>query len=134
MEISSTASIPYYKSDYKKGIITLKGISIDDDVKDFYTSIINDLKINLSDYKKNIKMEVDLVYFNTRTSRYLMDIFNVFKDLIVKKGYKVSIDWYYEEDDSDMCDTATDYQSITGIPFNTISRKPNGASMNEYDY
>lgn len=134
MEIPATASIPYYKSDYKKGIITLKGISIDDEVKEFFTSVINDLKVNLSDYKTDIKMEIDLVYFNTRTSRYLMDIFNIFKDLILKKGYKVSIDWYYEDDDTDMRDTANDYQSITGIPIKTIPRKPNGISMIEYDY
>lgn len=99
----------------------MRGVSIDDDVKDFYTSIINDIKLNLPSYNKNIKIEIDLIFFNTRTSRYLMDILNIFKNY----QYGVVVDWYYEEDDFDMCETANDYQSIIGIPFNTISKKPN---------
>ena len=86
MEIFATGSIPHYKSDFKSGIIVIKGISIDDDVKDFFTSIINDLKVNLSECKKNIKLEIDLVYFNTRTSRYLMDIFNLCRDITTLNG------------------------------------------------
>ena len=134
MEIQASGSIPYYNSDFKKGLITLKGVSINDDVKDFYTSIINDLKMNLGNVKKNIKIEIDLTYFNTRTSRYLLDIFKTFIDLLIPNGYKVTVDWYYEEDDIDMCDTALDYQSLTGIPFNTISRKPTGIDGNDLDY
>lgn len=121
MNIPLSESIPYYNSDFTKGIITLRGVSIDDDVKDFYTSIINDIKLNLPSYNKNIKIEIDLIFFNTRTSRYLMDILNIFKNY----QYGVVVDWYYEEDDFDMCETANDYQSIIGIPFNTISKKPN---------
>lgn len=131
MEIFGTGSIPYYKSDFKNGIITIKGISIDDDVKDFFTSVLNDLKVNLSECKKNIKLEIDLVYFNTRTSRYLMDIFNLCRDITTLNGYSVSVDWYYEEDDLDMQETGIDYQNITKIPFKTISREP--SNMDDYD-
>ena len=131
MEIFATGSIPHYKSDIKYGIIVIKVISIDDDVKDFFTSIINDLKVNLSECKKNIKLEIDLVYFNTRSSRYLMEIFNLCRDITTLNGYSVSVDWYYEEDDLDMQDTAIDYQNITKIPFKTISREP--SNMDDYD-
>lgn len=121
MEIKETDTLPYYN--FINNVITLKGVSIDDEVKKFFTDVIDDIVKNLAK-PRDIKMIIDLVYFNTRTSRYIMDIFNIFKDLIISKGYKVIIDWYYEEDDIDMCDTAIDYQGLTGIPINTISRRP----------
>lgn len=131
MEIFGTGSIPYYKSDFESGIITIKGISINDDVKDFYICVLNDLKVNLSDCKKDIKIEIDLVFFNTKSSRYLMDIFNFCKDTTILNGYNITVDWYYEEDDYDMQETGIDYQNITKISFNTISRKP--GNMDDYD-
>lgn len=131
MEIFATGSIPYYKSDFESGIITIKGISINDDVKDFYICVLNDLKVNLSDCKKDIKIEIDLVFFNTKSSRYLMDIFNFCKDTTILNGYNITVDWYYEEDDYDMQETGIDYQNITKISFNTISRKP--GNMDDYD-
>lgn len=129
MEIKSSYSNPYYNSDSKNNVITLRGISIDDNVKDFYTIVLEDVTKFLSK-PKNIKIEIDLTYFNTRTSKYLLQIFNLSKDLLKTSEYKVTVDWYYDEDDSDMCEAAHDYSSLTGIPFTTIPKKPTGISGN----
>jgi len=130
MEIKSSYSNPYYNSDSKSNVITLKGISIDDNVKDFYTLVLEDISKFLSK-PKNVKVEIDLTYFNTRTSKYLLQIFNLCKDLLKASEYKVTVDWYYDEDDSDMCEAAQDYESLTGISFTTIPKQPTGIASNK---
>ncbi len=42
------------------------------------------------------------------------------KNRLFKKGAKVEVNWYYEEDDEDMFEAGEDYQSIINIPFKMI--------------
>ena len=60
-----------------------------------------------------------LDYFNTSSSKYLLEIFKKFEK---KSGQelKVVIHWIYEEDDWDMRDCGLDYQEIIKIPFEFI--------------
>ena len=64
-------------------------------------------------------MNIQLEYFNTSSSKCILDIFKKL-ELIYKKGSKVQINWYYEEDDEDMFEAGEDYQSIINIPFSMI--------------
>ena len=63
----------------------------------------------------NVKLE----YFNTSSSKCILDIFRKL-ELMHKKGDEVEINWYYEEDDEDMFEAGEDYQSIINIPFKMI--------------
>ena len=62
-------------------------------------------------------------YFNTASSKMLLEIFEKFKDM-QEAGHKVSIDWYYQEDDEDMQDAGEDYADIVEVPFNFIKYQP----------
>jgi len=59
-------------------------------------------------------------YFNTASSKMLLEIFELFKNLH-DSGNKVTVDWYYQEDDEDMQDAGEDYADIVELPFNFIS-------------
>jgi hypothetical protein len=47
---------------------------------------------------------------------------DVFKKLeaIHKNGNKITINWYYEQDDEDMLEAGEDYQAIISVPFKMI--------------
>ena len=62
-------------------------------------------------------------YFNTASSKMLLEIFEHFKAMF-DAGNKVVIDWYYQEDDEDMQDAGEDYADIVEVPFNFISYQP----------
>lgn len=114
-----TPKTPYVKLDGEKGLVEIKGRSIPENSVEFYKPLIDWL-----DKYGNVPLEVtnvniQLEYFNTSSSKCILDIFKKL-ELIYKKGSKVQINWYYEEDDEDMFEAGEDYQSIIDIPFSMI--------------
>ena len=55
-----------------------------------------------------------LEYFNTSTSKYLLQIMQQLETLF-DKGVNVTIVWYYS--DEDMQELGNDYQQIVKVPF-----------------
>jgi hypothetical protein len=119
MEIKPTSSLPYYMSEHKNGEFKLIGRSTDESVSDYYCTIIDDIKnYNKS---KNISFHIDMDYYNTRTSIYLKDIFNVLKQFN-NNGIDVVVNWYYYVDDTDMVECGQDYSDLIGLNFNIIKK------------
>ena len=64
-------------------------------------------------------MNVQLEYFNTSSSKCILDVFKKLES-IQKGKQEVIINWYYEEDDEDMLEAGEDYESIIRVPFKMI--------------
>lgn len=62
---------------------------------------------------------VKLEYFNTSSSKYLLEIFRKFEE-VFKAGKKVAIQWYYEQEDEDMQESGDDFRDILKIPVELI--------------
>jgi hypothetical protein len=123
MEISETKDSPYFLLDSKTGFIILKGRSTLILTKDFYEPIIDIIKIYIGTNPLYTKMVVDLEFFNTSSSKYILMIFQELRKLI-KMELKVEIDWYYDEDDDDMHEAGCDYSYLVkGLSFNLILKK-----------
>jgi len=114
-----TPKTPYIRFDGEKGIIEIKGRSIPENSIEFYKPLIDWLEeygnVALDETSVNVQLE----YFNTSSSKCILDIFKKLES-IFKKGQKVEVNWYYEEDDEDMFEAGEDYQSIINIPFKMI--------------
>ncbi|WP_026475499.1 DUF1987 domain-containing protein [Alkaliflexus imshenetskii] len=110
---------PYVRLDGEKGLIEIKGRSIPENSVEFYKPLIDWLDKYGTTPLESTDVNVQLEYFNTSSSKCILDIFKKL-ELIYKKGSKVQINWYYEEDDEDMFEAGEDYQSIINIPFSMI--------------
>ena len=110
---------PYVRFDGEKGIIEIKGRSIPENSIEFYKPLIDWLEEYGGEALAETAVNVQLEYFNTSSSKCILDIFKKL-ELIFKKGQKVEVNWYYEEDDEDMFEAGEDYQSIINIPFKMI--------------
>ncbi|ASB50805.1 DUF1987 domain-containing protein [Alkalitalea saponilacus] len=110
---------PYVRLDGEKGLIEIKGRSIPENSVEFYKPLIDWLDSYGNQPLDSTSVNVQLEYFNTSSSKCILDIFKKL-ELIYKKGSKVHINWYYEEDDEDMFEAGEDYQSIINIPFTMI--------------
>jgi tagatose-1,6-bisphosphate aldolase len=62
-------------------------------------------------------LHIQLEYFNTSSSKCLLDILKKLQIVSQNGGSKVKVVWYYEEDDEDMLEAGEDYQAIIRIPF-----------------
>jgi hypothetical protein len=106
----------------------LKGVSRPEDVFKFYLPAVNWLKefeqniILHTDAKYNIpfiNLEFDLSYFNSASSKMLLQILEVIKH-IQNKGIEIRIDWYYDKNDEQMYDDGMDLSESVDIPFHFI--------------
>ena len=114
-----TPKTPSVRLDGTTGIIEVKGRSIPENSVEFYKPLIDWLEKYGASPGANTVVNIQLEYFNTSSSKCILDIFKKL-ELINKKGNPVEINWYYEEDDEDMFEAGEDYQSIISLNFKMI--------------
>jgi len=118
IEIEGTAKTPTVKFD-PSGILELKGRSIPENSIEFYKPLMDWLEEYENNPQEKTEVHVQLEYFNTSSSKCILDLFKKLES-IKQKGYDVVIKWYYEEDDEDMLEAGEDYQTIISVPFEMI--------------
>jgi hypothetical protein len=60
---------------------------------------------------------VGLEYFNTSSSKCLLDIFRKLESLSKSGKSEIKVIWLYEEEDEDMMEAGDDYKTIVKLPF-----------------
>ncbi|MBS3769493.1 MAG: DUF1987 domain-containing protein [Bacteroidales bacterium] len=119
LSIEGTNKTPSVKLDPVSGVIEIKGRSIPENSIEFYRPIVEWLDEYAKNPNKKTTVNVQLEYFNTSSSKCILDIFKKLESL-KKSRNEVIINWYYEEDDEDMLESGEDYESIIRIPFKMI--------------
>ena len=98
--------------------LALSGRSIPENSIEFYKPLMDWVDAHLSDSSSNpIEVSIRLEYFNTSSSKCLMD----FLKRIEKSPVNATILWYYEEEDEDMLEAGEDNDAIIDIPFRLIA-------------
>lgn len=116
LKIDGTPKTPTVKFDAAAGSIEIKGRSIPENSIEFYKPMIDWLEGYMNQPAALTNVVVQLEYFNTSSSKCILDVFKKL-EMLYKAGNEVVISWFYEEDDEDMLEAGEDYQSIIKIPF-----------------
>jgi hypothetical protein len=119
LSIEGSAKTPSVKFDAEQGIIEIKGRSIPENSIEFYKPLVDWLENYANSPMQQTKVNVQLEYFNTSSSKCILDVFKKL-EAIHKAKSEVLINWYYEEDDEDMLEAGEDYESIIRVPFKMI--------------
>jgi hypothetical protein len=117
--IEGTLKTPMVKFDGKTGIVEIKGRSIPENSIEFYKPLVDWLEEYAKKPLDKTQVNVQLEYFNTSSSKCILDVFKKL-EAIHKAKHEVVINWYYEEDDEDMLEAGEDYESIIRVPFKMI--------------
>lgn len=118
-QIEATAKTPYISFDPVQGTFEIRGRSIPENSIEFYNpllSYLDDLQVNEAG---EIQVEMNLEYFNTSSSKCLVEIFRRLEKLSAD-GSAVAINWYYDAEDEDMMESGADFGAIIKIPINMI--------------
>ena len=86
----------------------LAGESYLEETLEFYEPLMEWLERYFIEVDKKLTFNIKLTYFNTSSSRCVLDILNLLKDY-EDSGGKVDINWYYDPEDSDMIEEVEDY-------------------------
>lgn len=112
MKIEETNKTP--EVTFNNGVLTIKGRSIPEDSHKFYEPIIEMFKDYSNNPEEVTVVDVKLEYFNTSSSKALLDLFKILEK-IYKNGKQASLIWRCEEDDDDMVEAGEDYGSILRV-------------------
>ena len=120
IKIQGTEDTPKIILDAENEILEISGRSLPEDVSSFYEPVLN----WLNDYAENPATKTvfnfKLTYFNTASSKLLLDILMKLEELH-EKGNEVVIRWHYPEDDEDMAEAGEEYADIVDVPFEQVS-------------
>lgn len=119
LSIEGTPKTPTVSFDTNKGFLEIKGRSIPENSIEFYKSLVDLLEKYAGQPQPDTNVNIQLEYFNTSSSKCILDVFKKLEG-INKNGSKVTINWYYEEDDEDMLEAGEDYQAIINVPFKMV--------------
>lgn len=116
-----TAKTPFIQFDPGTGKFEMKGKSIPENSKVFYTKMFEWLDSYTAQPLSSTTLDIQLDYFNTSSAKCIIDLFKKLESIEKNGKGKVYINWHYNEDDGDMQEAGQDYQSIVKVSFNLIS-------------
>lgn len=120
--LKPTSKTPSINFDRDKGTFEISGRSIPENSIDFYKPVLDWLDRYIDEPLSETVLEIKLEYFNTSSSKCLVDIFRRF-EILYKNGIKTHIRWFYEEEDEDMLESGEDFKGIIKIPLDLVRSK-----------
>ncbi len=128
LEQSNTT--PQVNFNPEEGVLSLSGYSRPENVRDFYTPIISWLedfkkeiteKISLGKPINPMEFQFKLIYFNSSSAKFLYDIVILLNE-IQKYNVPLSINWYYDKEDSELREAGEELSELSQVKFNFISQ------------
>jgi hypothetical protein len=120
IKIQGTEDTPKIILDAGNEILEISGRSLPEDVSSFYEPVLNWLTEYAENPNKKTIFNFKLTYFNTASSKLLLDILMKLEEMN-EKGQEVLIRWHYPEDDEDMAEAGEEYADIVDVPFEQVA-------------
>lgn len=98
--VEGTKMTPNVILDSDKKVYSITGNSRPENPLQFYKPIFEWLTNYLEKTEEKMVFEVQLDYFNTSTSKVLLDLFELFEKFAETKD--IHVVWYYQSDDEEM--------------------------------
>lgn len=121
--IAGTDDSPDVLLDKEKGDFTLSGKSLPEDVSTFFAPVLDWISEYAKEPLEKTIFTINLEYFNTASSKLLLDIFMLLEELH-ENGPEVEINWHYADYDEDMKDAGVEYSEMVDLKFNLILNNP----------
>lgn len=123
--INPVKDAPYYpwvKFDASTGICEIGGESYMEETFKFYSPLLDWIKHYINEMGKPLTLNISLTYFNTNSSRLILDIFDTVKKN-KDQGKQIIVNWFYDPADTDMIDEIEDFEMETGLDINLVEMK-----------
>jgi SiaC family regulatory phosphoprotein len=106
--------------DQSAGFIELKGSSYMEDTLAFFDPIM-EWVYKYVQYPKDTSVNIDLEFFNTSSAKILLIIIKTLSK-IQKAGCKLTVNWFYDEDDDEIRDSGYNFSMMSSVKFNLIKK------------
>ena len=122
-EQAATEKTPAVRLDPVAGTLHIQGCSIPENADRFYGPLYDAVDRYALHPAIRTVVEVDLKYFNSSTSKYLLDVFKRLEDLHAASASSVVLEWRHAADDLDMKEAGEDYRALLEFPVKLMARR-----------
>ena len=105
----------------------VSGNSLPEDIIGFYLPIYKWFEEYMKDPNQHTKLVIKLNYFNSSSSKAILDIITNLAELTYK-GFQVEVEWHYLEMYDDNLQTGKEFEGFAKIPFTYIPYQDDGIS------
>jgi len=112
MKLNATFETPAVTLDSNIGKLEFTGRSLPEDTATFYRPILKWIETYLEAPNIITNIDIKLEYFNTATSKVLLNMLSKFKD-----SNNVTVHWFHHEEDEDMLESGKEFEELINIPF-----------------
>jgi hypothetical protein len=123
LELAATDKTPAVLLDPVNGAMRITGCSIPENADRFFGPLYDAVDRYAEHPAKLTDVQVDLTYFNSSTSKYLLDVFKRLEDAHASGSTKVELVWHHMADDLDMKEAGEDYRSLLRFPVKLASKR-----------
>ena len=119
--IDKTASTPYVDFNYTTRRLVISGESFPENAAKFYGPIIDWIQAYLNKIgDENTLVELEIIYFNSSTSKVFMSIFNLL-DEAVQNGKNIIINWKVTEENETAIECGEEFmEDLECVKFNIL--------------
>ncbi len=119
LNILPTDNTPEVVLDINAETLTIKGVCAPENPKEFFNAV-NDAVEAYKNNKKTLQIDIFLEYFNTGSSKCLLNLFLL---ILSTEGNKLksTFNWMIEEGDDELKESGQIFEELTGIKFNYIN-------------
>ncbi len=115
INLAGTEDTPKIILDQSQKIYEISGRSLPEDAVNFYAPVLKWLDDFAVEKPGELEMNINLEYFNTASSKLILDIFSKMETL-KEESVVVSVRWFYAKDDTDMMEAGEEYSELVEIP------------------
>ena len=117
-KIPSTKQTPEIDFNFDTCQFLISGCSRPENVELFYGPVIKkteEFKPILTNNPDKLVVKMYMVYFNSSSLKFLLELFRMF--ITIKTSDGVKIVWVYDKDDDDVLEIGTEFSEALNIPF-----------------
>lgn len=120
--VNDTYFVPKVEFDAETGICSIEGESFLEQTTDFYKKLSDWITEFLVNSDKKLTLNVKLIYFNTSSSRALLNLFKLLKDEKDNHQKDIEVNWYFPDpDDEELEMEGEDFMNDSGLEINLVS-------------
>jgi len=105
--IPATKYTPEINLDPKKGLLEFRGKSYPENTFEFYAPIIEWVKKYFENPNKETTVNMEIVYFNSSTSKLFFNLLDILHDNMDKT--KITVNWIYDKDNENAKEAGEDF-------------------------
>jgi len=121
MQLPATGKTPSVLFDTDQGLLELAGSSLHENADHFYRPILEQLETYTKSPAKHTVVRITLDYFNSSSSKYILELLKVLDELHASGTATVLLEWHHKEDDLDMAEAGEDYGSLLEMPVKLVA-------------